>query len=63
MIFFPNWYHSMTLMKDSLYKRYLQGGKRFADLEVLNHLTISINDMITNSKRLHCKQQNPIVWY
>ena len=51
-------------LKDSLYRRYLQGGKRFADLEVLNNLTISIHDMITNSKkcyydRLSMKLSNP----
>ena len=38
-------------LKDSLYRRYLQGGKRFVDLEVLNNLTIFINNKITNSKK------------
>ena len=38
-------------MKNFLYKRFLQGGKRFSDLEVVNKTTTSINEMISNSKK------------
>ena len=37
-------------IKNSFYRRYLLGGKRFSELEVVDNLTISINEMISNSK-------------
>ena len=38
------------IRKNFLYRRYLHGGKRLADLEVVNNLTISINESLSNSK-------------
>ena len=39
--------------KNQLYRRYLQGGKLFSDLEVVNDLTICINEMILASKNCY----------
>ena len=39
--------------KNQLYRRYLQGGKLFSDLEVVNDLTMSINEMILASKNCY----------
>ena len=42
-----------NIRKKILYRRYLQGGKHFSDLEMVNNLTISINNMIETSKKSH----------
>ena len=39
--------------KNSLYRRYLQRGKHFSDLKAVNNLTISVNEMISNSKNCY----------
>ena len=39
--------------KNFLYRKYLQGGKLFPDLEKVNNLTVSINEMISNSKKCY----------
>ena len=51
-------------MKNYLYRRYIQRGKRYTDFQVVNNLTISINAMISNSRnsyydRLSKKLSNP----
>ena len=51
-------------IKKRFYRGYVEGGKLFPDLEVVNNLTISINEMISNSKhsyydRLSEKLSNP----
>ena len=40
-------------MKTLLYQRYLQRGKLLSDLELVNNLTISINEMISTSKECY----------
>ena len=44
--------------KNFLYRRYLQRGKHFSDLEIVNNLTISINEMISNSKSCYYDRLN-----
>ena len=47
-----------NIRKKILYRRYLQGGKHFSDLERVNNLTISINNMIETSKKSHYDRLN-----